>query len=56
MSARPTTWERENAKDREDMFSPAFEHTGTFVPNMLAPVEAVWDVWHWKAFRTNPQG
>lgn len=46
----------EEGKDREDMFSLAFEHTGKFVPDMLAPVEAVWDVWHWKAFRTNPQG
>lgn len=42
--------------DREDMFAVAFEHTGEFVPDMLAGVEAVWDVWHWKAFRTNPQG
>jgi Ethylbenzene dehydrogenase len=46
----------EEGKDREDMFSLAFEHTGPFVADMLAPVEAVWDVWHWKAFRTNPQG
>lgn len=42
--------------DREDMFAVAFEHTGEFTANMLAPVEATWDVWHWKAFRTNPQG
>jgi hypothetical protein len=42
--------------DREDMFGVAFEHTGEFTADMLAPVEAVWDVWHWKAFRTNPQG
>ncbi len=45
----------EEGKDREDMFAVVFEHTGTFVPDMLAPVDAVWDVWHWKAFRTNPQ-
>jgi hypothetical protein len=42
--------------DREDMFGVAFEHTGEFTADMLAPVEGVWDVWHWKAFRTNPQG
>lgn len=46
----------EEGKDREDMFAVAFEHTGEFVADMLAPVEATWDVWHWKAFRTNPQG
>ena len=42
--------------DREDMFALAFEHTGPFDADMLSGVEAVWDVWHWKAFRTNPQG
>lgn len=42
--------------EREDMFALAFEHTGPFTADMLAPVEAVWDVWHWKASRTNPQG
>jgi hypothetical protein len=42
--------------DREDMFAVAFEHSGEFVADMLAGVEATWDVWHWKAFRTNPQG
>jgi hypothetical protein len=42
--------------EREDMFSLAFEHTGPFDPDMLAGVESVWDVWHWKATRTNPQG
>lgn len=42
--------------DREDMFGVAFEHTGEFAADMLAGVEATWDVWHWKAFRTNPQG
>lgn len=43
-------------KDREDMLSLGFEHTGPFTGNMLSPDEAVWDIWHWKAFRTNPQG
>jgi len=42
--------------EREDMFSLAFEHTGPFDPDMLAGVESIWDVWHWKATRTNPQG
>lgn len=46
----------EEGPDREDMFALAFEHTGEFNPDMLAGVESVWDVWHWKAFRTNPQG
>jgi hypothetical protein len=34
----------------------AFELTGPFNPDMLAGVESMWDVWHWKASRTNPQG
>lgn len=46
----------EEGADREDMFSLVFEHTGSFTTDMLAGVESTWDVWHWKAFRTNPQG
>jgi len=46
----------EEGAEREDMFSVAFEHTGTFDANMLSGQEAVWDVWHWKATRTNPAG
>lgn len=46
----------EEGKDREDMFAVAFEHTGEFTADMLSSHDAVWDVWHWKAFRTNPQG
>jgi hypothetical protein len=42
--------------DREDALSIAFEHTGPFTADMLSGDEAMWDVWHWKAFRTNPQG
>jgi hypothetical protein len=42
--------------DREDALSIAFEHTGPFTADMLSGEEATWDVWHWKAFRTNPQG
>ncbi len=46
----------EEGKDREDMAALAFELNGPFTADMLSPVEATWDVWHWKAFRTNPQG
>lgn len=46
----------EEGSDREDMFALAFEHTGVFTADMLSGDEAVWDVWHWKAFRTNLQG
>jgi hypothetical protein len=46
----------EEGPEREDMCSLAFEHTGRFVADMLAPEGATWDVWHWKAARTNPQG
>lgn len=46
----------EEGKDREDMAALAFEFNGPFTADMLSPVEATWDVWHWKAFRTNPQG
>ena len=42
--------------DREDALSVAFEHTGLFTADMLSGEGATWDVWHWKAFRTNPQG
>ncbi len=57
------TWTWDDAKqayvegpDREDMFSVALEHTGPFDADMLDGKPAVWDVWHWKAGRTNPQG
>lgn len=42
--------------EREDMLALAFEHTGPFIADMLSTEEAVWDVWQWKATRTNPQG
>ena len=42
--------------EREDMFSVAFEHTGEFDADMLSGKPGVWDVWQWKAVRTNPQG
>lgn len=58
---KPWTWDAGNGAyvegpEREDMFALAFEHTGPFTADMLAPDESVWDVWHWKATRTNPQG
>ena len=46
----------EQGDDREDMLALAFEHTGPFNADMLDGIKAVWDVWHWKAFRTNPLG
>ncbi len=46
----------EEGQDREDMFAIAFEFIGTFTGDMLSGEEGIWDVWHWKAARTNPQG
>ena len=61
VSHKTWVWNADNetydqGDDREDMFALAFEHTGPFDADMLAGIEAVWDVWHWKAFRTNPAG
>lgn len=61
MSHKPWVWNAdkkayETGAEQEDMMALAFEHTGPFNPDMLSGVEAVWDVWHWKALRTNPQG
>jgi hypothetical protein len=42
--------------EREDVFSMAFPLSGPFEPDMLAPLECRWDVWHWKAARTDPAG
>ncbi len=55
------TWNKdtkqyEQGNDREDMFALAFEKKGVFSIDMLAATEQTWDVWHWKASRTNPQG
>ncbi|MGQ0612917.1 MAG: DUF1259 domain-containing protein [Planctomycetaceae bacterium] len=46
----------EEGPDREDMFTLAFQHTGVFDADMLSGEAGVWDVWQWKATRTNPQG
>ncbi len=61
VSHKTWAWNADNqtydqGDDREDMFALALEHTGPFDADMLAGIEAVWDVWHWKALRTNPQG
>ncbi len=58
---KPWVWNAESeayevGAAREDMFSLAFEHTGVFDPDMLSGNVAVWDLWQWKATRTNPQG
>lgn len=46
----------EEGEDREDVVALSFEHTGEFNADMLSGVEAVWDVWQWKAARTDPGG
>ncbi len=58
---KPWVWNAEKGAyaegpEREDMFSIAFEHTGEFDADMLSGKPGTWDVWQWKAFRTNPQG
>lgn len=45
-----------DSADLEDSATIAFEHVGVFNPNMLAGVESQWDVWQWKAARTDPKG
>ncbi len=60
-SHKPWVWSAEKnayveGPEREDMFALAFERSGEFDPDMLSGKEAVWDVWQWKASRTNPQG
>jgi YVTN family beta-propeller protein len=61
VSHKPWVWNAgkktyEEGPEREDMAALAFEHTGVFSADMLSGDPAVWDVWHWKATRTNPQG
>lgn len=58
---KPWVWSAEKngyveGPEREDMFALAFELNGEFDPDMLSGKEAVWDVWQWKASRTDPQG
>jgi len=42
--------------EREDVLAVAFPVEGEFTADMLSPVDAVWDVWQWKAARTDPAG
>ena len=46
----------EQGKEQEDAVALAFEHTGPFTADMLSPVDAVWDLWTWKATRSDPVG
>jgi hypothetical protein len=46
----------EEGPEREDMFAIALPLAGPFDADMLAPVESSWDVWQWKACRTDPAG
>ena len=42
--------------EREDELAVAFPMEGPFTADMTSPVEALWDVWHWKSARTDPAG
>jgi len=42
--------------DLEDVLAVGFPISGEFTGSMTSPVECVWDVWHWKAARTDPAG
>jgi len=46
----------EAGPDREDNAALSFPIKGTFTANMLSGTDELWDVWHWKAFRTGPAG
>jgi len=57
----PFVWNKEKgdydeAELEEDVASLGFELEGEFDADMLAGKESRWDVWHWKAARTNPAG
>lgn len=60
---KPWKWEGDkktgeyvSGKEREDRIAFRFPINGTFTASMLDPVDAVVDVWQWKAARTNPLG
>jgi hypothetical protein len=40
----------------EDQASVGFPLEGDFTADMTSPIEARWDVWHWKACRTDAAG
>lgn len=46
----------EAGKDLEDNAALSFPIKHKFTANMLSGEEELWDVWHWKAFRTGPAG
>lgn len=46
----------EAGKDLEDNAALSFPIKGKFTANMLSGEDELWDVWHWKAFRTGPAG
>lgn len=46
----------EQGSEQEDAVALAFELSGPFTADMLSPVDAVWDLWTWKAARTDPIG
>ncbi len=46
----------EIGKEQEDAVALAFELSGPFTADMLSSVDAVWDLWTWKATRTDPVG
>lgn len=58
---KPWTWNEEKKEyepgpEIEDVLAVAFELEGPFTGVMVDLVDAKWDVWHWKAARTNPAG
>lgn len=58
---KPWSWNKdknayEAGTQEEDIFSVSFPIKGLFTGIMTSPVECTWDVWHWKAARTNPAG
>ena len=58
---QPWVWDAakgayEQGKQREDMLALAFENTGPFSADPFASDEASFDVWNWKAARTDPSG
>jgi hypothetical protein len=56
---KPWVWNKTKyaiGEQQEDVCTLAFQLQGEFNSNMLSPIDAKWDVWQWKAARTNPVG
>ncbi len=58
---KPYVWDEEKkayeaGKGLEDNAALSFPIRHKFTANMLSGEEELWDVWHWKAFRTGPAG